>query len=135
PTATWTWIISADTFFFHKWFSALFLIFLVITRNRLGIFGNLLTLQVFAYLCFHDIFSDFLFNRGNHFLEHLKAFRLILLQRIVLAVCQQLNTLTQLIHFVYMIHPFRVHCTSKYYFFELMHLIFSKFLFFHYIVP
>src|SRR5699024_3619893 len=85
PTATWTWIISADTFFFHKWFSALFLIFLVITRNRLGIFGNLLTLQVFAYLCFHDIFSDFLFNRGNHFLEHLKAFRLILLQRIVLA--------------------------------------------------
>src|SRR5699024_5945748 len=128
--ATWAWIIPADILSLHIRFPGLFLLLLVAAGYCLRVFHNFLSLQVIAYFRLHDIFGNFFFNLNNHFLKHLESFCLIFLQWIILSICTQVNTLTQLVHLVDMIHPFGINRTQYDYFLKFTHLFRRQFLFF-----
>ena len=52
-------------------------------------------------------------DAGNHLLEHVVSFHLVLNQRISLAVSLETDALAKLLHVVDVVHPLRVDCAEQ----------------------
>src|SRR5690606_37999439 len=106
-TPTRTHVIASYALFATNW--TLRAVFTATACRRGLTFYNLLTLKVAFYSSLHNVLGYFFLNRLSHHLEHFEAFKLIFAKRICTAICTKVDTLTQMIHSIDMIHPLRVY--------------------------